>query len=448
MSSVIAKQYQQQIVVKFASGQISNVQPAAGVVTVIQSGPQGVRGLRGADGANGPQGIQGIDGPEGPQGIQGIDGPEGPQGIQGIDGPPGTTLHAELTDTDTEGHPASAISGLGGAAVLDVGTTTGTVAAGDDSRLTDSRTPTAHASSHAGAGSDPIIGLGAVTVQPVLASSIPLTVKGATSQTANLQEWQDSTGAVKSAVIADGSVWANDRVTFYSPVAVKTHTITGYWGLTYNTRDGGGHYFTSEYQTEPIMRITNSAAAQQVLLVKGAAAQTANLQEWQDSTGVAETYITSNRDLRLTGTYPNGATTRGLLLGGATPGWNPGKFVRSADGATLQVGRDGYGYGFDLYSVASVGLRIRNNSGQAAHVPLVLQGVASQTANLQEWQNSAGSVLASVTAAGLHKWASGNEQTTVGAAGAASALPATPTKYLKVVGSDGTTYVVPAFAAA
>jgi hypothetical protein len=40
-----------------------------------------------------------------------------------------------------------------------------------------------------------------------------------------------------------------------------------------------------------------------------------------------------------------------------------------------------------------------------------------------------------------------NAQTTVGAAGGASALPATPTKYLKVKDSAGTTLVIPAYAA-
>jgi hypothetical protein len=39
-------------------------------------------------------------------------------------------------------------------------------------------------------------------------------------------------------------------------------------------------------------------------------------------------------------------------------------------------------------------------------------------------------------------------QTTVGAAGGASALPATPTKYIKVIDSAGTTLVIPAYAAA
>jgi hypothetical protein len=46
--------------------------------------------------------------------------------------------------------------GLGGAAVLNVGTVAGTVAAGNDSRLSDARTPTAHAATHTAGGSDPI----------------------------------------------------------------------------------------------------------------------------------------------------------------------------------------------------------------------------------------------------------------------------------------------------
>ena len=46
--------------------------------------------------------------------------------------------------------------GLGGAATKNVGTTAGTVAAGDDSRLTDARTPTAHATSHKSGGTDAI----------------------------------------------------------------------------------------------------------------------------------------------------------------------------------------------------------------------------------------------------------------------------------------------------
>ncbi|MGW4493770.1 hypothetical protein [Streptomyces sp. NPDC004376] len=46
--------------------------------------------------------------------------------------------------------------GLGGAAALNVGTGVGTVAAGNDSRFTDARTPTAHAASHGSGGSDAV----------------------------------------------------------------------------------------------------------------------------------------------------------------------------------------------------------------------------------------------------------------------------------------------------
>ena len=56
------------------------------------------------------------------------------------------SAHTGLPDP----HPQYALeSALGGAAVLNVGTTAGTVAAGNDSRLSDARTPTAHASTHA-----------------------------------------------------------------------------------------------------------------------------------------------------------------------------------------------------------------------------------------------------------------------------------------------------------
>jgi len=78
---------------------------------------------------------------------------------------------------------------LGGAAILAVGTTTGTVAAGDDSRMTDSRTPTAHASSHgSGQGDEITVAQSQVTdLSTALAAKAPLattvTTESGTSRT-------------------------------------------------------------------------------------------------------------------------------------------------------------------------------------------------------------------------------------------------------------------------
>lgn len=60
---------------------------------------------------------------------------------------------ATLIDDATAGDARTTL-GLGGAAVLAVGSTAGTVAAGDDVRFTDARTPTAHAASHQNGGAD------------------------------------------------------------------------------------------------------------------------------------------------------------------------------------------------------------------------------------------------------------------------------------------------------
>lgn len=73
----------------------------------------------------------------------------------------GTAANSATGDFATAAQGALADSavqpgGLGGAASLNVGTTAGTVAAGNDSRFSDARTPTAHASSHITGGSDAI----------------------------------------------------------------------------------------------------------------------------------------------------------------------------------------------------------------------------------------------------------------------------------------------------
>jgi hypothetical protein len=79
----------------------------------------------------------------------------GATGAPGVGVPTGGTAGEVLeknSGTDYDTHWVA----LGGAAALNVGTTAGTVAAGDDARLSNARTPTAHAATHASGGSDPV----------------------------------------------------------------------------------------------------------------------------------------------------------------------------------------------------------------------------------------------------------------------------------------------------
>lgn len=89
----------------------------------------------------GPQGIQGE------QGVQGVKGDQGIQGEQGPKGDPGTTDWDELTNMPAViaagADQAAARAAIGaGTSNLAVGTTSGTACEGNDSRLSNTRTPT------------------------------------------------------------------------------------------------------------------------------------------------------------------------------------------------------------------------------------------------------------------------------------------------------------------
>lgn len=155
-----------------------------------------------------------------------------------------------------------------------------------------------------------------------------------------------------------------------------------------------------------------SAAANKVLIVKGAASQTANLQEWQNSAGTPIVYIVSD------GTFTTAA--------GAVLGVNYSLFPAKTTTSVPIVSRGIASQTADLQqwqdSAGTVLAKVWNNGDITARVlrstlaarivtndpaiqPLVVQGAASQTANLQEWQNSTGTPVAVVDSNGLMRTA-------------------------------------------
>lgn len=151
------------------------------------TGATGARGATGATGAAGARGPTGLTGARGPQGIPGTGGGGGGGGVATVNGKSGTdiTLGAADVDADAVGAAAAVATasattytrkdanlgdlvsvpaartalGLGAAALLAVGTTSGTVAAGNDSRLSDTRVPTGTAAGDLSGGyPNPTIG--------------------------------------------------------------------------------------------------------------------------------------------------------------------------------------------------------------------------------------------------------------------------------------------------
>jgi hypothetical protein len=120
---------------------------------------------------------------------------------------------------------------------------------------------------------------------------------------------------------------------------------------------------------------------------------------------------------------------------------NTWQFYANGTGANYFNGRTGVG--ILLTSTAQFGV---TNAQSTTDITVLTRNFAAQTADSISVQNSASSPIWGVTAAGFMKYISGNTATTVGAAGGASALPATPTGYLKI-DIGGTEFKVPYYAA-
>jgi hypothetical protein len=157
------------------------------------------------------------------------------------------------------------------------------------------------------------------------ASRVGQVVRGAASQSANLLEIQSSAAAVLLSVTSAGNLNA--------PGQVRVGTTSGLAQLSVVS--------------------TNAATIAQV--VRGAASQTADLLQLQDSAG----------NVYMGFTAFGGMTSN---LGGSYP-------------ARWSVG-----------------------AGSSSVIGMIVRGAASQSANLQEWQNSGGTALATVSAAGVGRF--------------------------------------------
>lgn len=158
--------------------------------------------------------------------------------------------------------------GLGDSATKNVGTAAGTVAAGNDSRLSDSRVPTSHAASHGSAGSDPITiantqvtGLGTASTK-----NVPTTGNAASGEAVLGSDTRLSDSRTPTTHASTHAAAGSDPLTLsVSQVTGAESTSNKGVANGYASLDGGGKITASQV---PAIAITDTftAASQSAML--------------------------------------------------------------------------------------------------------------------------------------------------------------------------------------
>jgi hypothetical protein len=237
-------------------------------------------------------------------------------------------------------------------------------------------------------------GLAQITGISGSASTIGMIIRGASGQTANLQQWQNNSGTILSGVTTTGRIYF-----------------------------GGAPISNSNSQAAGISAYADSTTVTPIV-VQGTASQSANLQEWQTSDGSVVGAInnvggfsTTNRlAVGFSGVVlgtkaivqPGVATDVGAIIRGATSQSADLQQWQSWDGTTASTvayissaGSGYFGGNVSAGIVGGLGARLNVQPGGASVVAAIIRGAASQSANLTEWQDSSGNILSAITSTGL-----------------------------------------------
>ena len=233
-------------------------------------------------------------------------------------------------------------------------------------------------------------------IQSSLSTVIPLVVKGAASQSANLQEWQDSAGNLLGRITSTG--------------------VTSFYGGS-NIFPGDVRAGTQSYLTAALS-VASRVATESGLVVRGFASQTANLQEWQNSAGTVLANITASGGLRVNSAFGgaqaaitagSAATIGAVIRGAASQTANLMEFQNSSGtaitffnasgGLTATEGVISTSYSGGKMTTGTLGY-LNATTFNPSVIPVVVRGLSLQTADLQQWQNSTGTAIAKIDSTG------------------------------------------------
>jgi hypothetical protein len=193
----------------------------------------------------------------------------------------------------------------------------------------------------------------------------------------------------------------------------------GIGGLVLALQPGSGAVGIGVTAPGAKLQVDTTAAATKGLIVKGFTSQSANAFEYQNSAGTVLTNIDSAGNLTVSTTGNAGVyfsintTTRWGFYHDSSTGyfhlrdfvWDGVSRLMVTPGGNFVLGNSGGDQTNGPKLLVTTGPDTTGNTG-AARKGIIVKGSASQSANLQEWQDSAGNVLASIGANGSPQYTS------------------------------------------
>jgi len=173
----------------------------------------------------------------------------------------------------------------------------------------------------------------ALNLAAAASTQIGAVIRGATSQTANLTEWQDNSGTVLAQITTGGQYVSPQRVTI---------------GLT--------------ALSTAAQLVVNSPVDRVTIIARGVASQTENLQEWQNSAGSTRAQVTADGSILTSATL---TTTQNLRVGGLAANGGGLGIIGISNATTVPTSNP---TGGGVLYVDGGALKYRGTSGSAATI--------------------------------------------------------------------------------
>lgn len=260
---------------------------------------------------------------------------------------------------------------------------------------------------------------GKLTATANATGTVPLVAKAFAGQTANLQEWQNSSGTPQSFIRKDGAAQFGPTAQYIAATAGLDQALAarftqdqafssgrGIYSEVHHTPSSGASNIVYGIQTTVYGNASGTSTSNYVTGIYGLA-RSMSSRPYAQVTGLSvfAPYISGGTGVVSIGT---GVQTQSYLdatavcttiygINVAAPSTLAGYSLTNLYGIYVAKQSQASTLNYALYTA---GGRVKFVTGGDAVIGLSIQGTAAQSANLQEWQNSAGTALVAVGATG------------------------------------------------